>query len=922
MKRQNRVDGGSRASSSRRPPAPTNPFSDAARLLDAAPSVTTEASSSQLPKALQIGARPHSPTDNPDVSDIHAPHAVDGAHLEDQSTIDGSGIESVLPRRPAREPPRPPGTELVSYSHRDYGSIKTKTSAWEGMANKQMPPEESDFIIKRRERGTDERLQRTYLEGEAMAGVHESAIVLDVGLTFLPGADKPQVNRIEQMDMANEEPDQKTAAWRVNTAGDLLRRFDVSADLAIVQHDQTLVTIDRARSRLKKEGKLFPEQRRAVNLGGRTYDAAVTIDSQHVKLVNDLRCRVWDIESTLIEVDSSSLWSLMLNFKHIIARGGPEMPYAETKMLLETMIEDARRLCIRSPILFRIATRSRIINSTDTRYGINHDSIMFQTLTTSAGIREIISLSASYYNSLDPTGRDNSVQKFIRPKFLQMIVLLLSFLNEVDLKKIADFLQSTYKLKADRIHLELLFIKVIPLLSINSKVFLKAMVPTVEGFPLRKDHEREEKHSDIWDIFVQRILRQGYLLPGTLSDLGRDPNSWIVKWPKDGFKSTFVFNSLQYSGSQFRAMNDIPPLEVRPEAHLTELTVVMTNGAKYTISSSDVEKITCLTPGSYTITESRPEGQSFDLEIIETTINADLSKAIDGTNTLVHMWNSWLTAPRRNGTLKDRLLRRNPNEFSFLNEFKGSGRLTKNIARLNQDILAASYKANGRKLTRTDCVRTIGRGIGELRAVVQHIERRMAVSDLRHLIGHNGDLKHTLEEVNNSIAYANGFRDSLNSAPDVSDEPIAKCLYPIGSDQSDGVIWHDYKAHYKQDEGLHMEAKRSTISDFTWLSDDIVEISIFNDRSKLIVSPLHPVDEVDRDEELQLGDFVMLAGQFVIIAEPAPHVQQVDKNYAPVAAFIMTNYLKIVSAEEASRPKRGMNRQQKNFEDTVHSLFR
>ena len=127
-----------------------------------------------------------------------------------------------------------------------------------------------------------------------------------------------------------------------------------------------------------------------------------------------------------VEIDAFSLWNLIINYKHLISRGGPDMTFEETKELLETMIEDARRLCIRSPILFRMSTRARIINSDNTRYGSDQGP-MFRTLTTSKGIKEIISLSSSYYNSLDPTdptGEDDTTQQFIRPRFLQMMVLV------------------------------------------------------------------------------------------------------------------------------------------------------------------------------------------------------------------------------------------------------------------------------------------------------------------------------------------------------------------------------------------------------------------------------------------------------------------------------------------------------------------
>ena len=115
------------------------------------------------------------------------------------------------------------------------------------------------------------------------------------------------------------------------------------------------------------------------------------------------------------------------------------------------------------------------MHSTDTRYGVDHGDC-FRTITTSEGVKEMISISAAYFNSLDPQRTSDLTQKLIRPRFLQMIVLLLSFLNNTDLAGIADFLQSTYQIKADRQHLEMLFLKVIPLSSINAKVFLPALV--------------------------------------------------------------------------------------------------------------------------------------------------------------------------------------------------------------------------------------------------------------------------------------------------------------------------------------------------------------------------------------------------------------------------------------------------------------
>ena len=82
--------------------------------------------------------------------------------------------------------------------------------------------------------------------------------------------------------------------------------------------------------------------------------------------------------------------------------------FYEMSLTLRCIQEDARRLCVRSPILFRMSTRWHIISSKNTRYGIDHGT-MFRTLTTSRGIKNIVELSASYFNSLaSADGKDKS----------------------------------------------------------------------------------------------------------------------------------------------------------------------------------------------------------------------------------------------------------------------------------------------------------------------------------------------------------------------------------------------------------------------------------------------------------------------------------------------------------------------------------
>ena len=486
--------------------------------------------------------------------------------------------------------------------------------------------DDTDFMIQQLERKPDPRLRQSYASGTALKEVDETAPVLSVGLSFLAGGDKPQVTRGEQVNMEDKEPDQKDAIWRVKTAGSLLSHFTVTQDLQILQIDQTASVLARIKSRGHGRDRFFQDQKKAPSRRDRYLDT-VTIDSERVAIVKDLRGGDWDIRGLLVEVDWSSLWDLMINYRNLIASGGPEMSFDETRALLEIMIGDTYRLCIRSPILFRMSTRARIVNSQNVRYGANVGP-SFRTLTTSKGIKEIISLSASYFNSLDPHGSDDVTQKYIRPKFLQMIVLLLSLLNNEDLAEIKDFLEATYKLKSDRRDIELLILKVIPLLSINPEVFLRGLVLAVDAFPLDTGTaDVDEDHIHVWNIFVKRILANGYILPGTVNDLGRRHLSWIVKWPEEGLKSTSVFNFLQYAG-RLRTFNDIPPVEVHHASHYTELTVVMTDDSKYVINPRDLKLITCMTPGAYPLLETAARKTYCDLNIQGTLLNGELLQAV------------------------------------------------------------------------------------------------------------------------------------------------------------------------------------------------------------------------------------------------------------------------------------------------------
>ena len=226
----------------------------------------------------------------------------DGSHNDttsdedDVTTIDG--IEHAVPLRLRH---REPSTEVVRQGHRHHGKLRANKTLWEEWANKSTPMEDSDWMVKVLEKQADGKLRRTYMEGVPLNDVQESAITLNVGLTFLAGADKPQVNRLEEQSMTSKQPNQRDATWRVNTAGALLMQFDVSSDLSIIQTDQTSDVLGRAKARLQKHDIFFPEQRKQLAL--RSRHEAVTIDSELVKIVDDVRPGNWDLQGLLIEGD-------------------------------------------------------------------------------------------------------------------------------------------------------------------------------------------------------------------------------------------------------------------------------------------------------------------------------------------------------------------------------------------------------------------------------------------------------------------------------------------------------------------------------------------------------------------------------------------------------------------------------------------
>ena len=378
------------------------------------------------------------------------------------------------------------------------------------------------------------------------------------------------------------------------------------------------------------------------------------------------------------------------------------MTFERTKELLDRMIEAARRFCVRSPILFRMSTRTKIINSNNTRYGVDNEH-SFQTFTTSKGIQEIIMMSASYYSALDPSapGMDKDTQRMIRPRFLQMLTLLLSLLNDHDLKTMSDFVERTFGINPQRADMELLFLKVIPLTSINSKVFLQGLIPAVDQWTVSDEALRDEPR--VWANLVKRLARKGYLLPASVENIGHRHGSWIPSWPDGGVHSSTVFSRLQFHGEKSTTFNEIPPARFSYEPDLKELTVLMTNDETYTIHPGDYEPISRLTKGLYNVTKCE-DSSIRDLEISETVINGSINEAVQVINDAIRRFNS-NAGPSQNKRRSRWVFKPKPWEPMVFPDVDAASRLTRNQATLDNMVLAVAYKLNGRNVPKTEATR-------------------------------------------------------------------------------------------------------------------------------------------------------------------------------------------------------------------------
>lgn len=567
------------------------------------------------------------------------------------------------------------------------------------MVANQIPPRHvqwlNDFV-----RNPDAPLTRTVQGSSILEEVNRDAPMITVGITFLPGTDNTVVAQGELSRQSNLGPIQRSNEWKIFTASAIMVKIEVDEELRITRKDNTDLILNNyiARQGLltytegsrstapadQKATKLSKINTQALTkfgssgsqsiIGSGQRKQAFTIDSDNVKLLHGLpRPNEFEVTCTLVEIDMCSTRDLVSNYREIIRTGGRNISAAEIVMSLDTMINNVRQLCLRSPRLFWMSTRELITQSTDTRYGMDWDT-QFITLITSESIRVLIERSSAYYLSLNQHKED---QLSIRSKFLQMTVMLVALLNNTDLAKISKLLESSFKIPGNRQDVEVLIMKTLPLQAVNAEVFMKGLYATYKPMERELSYDYQQL-SFVWKKLMEDLAKRGYILPspvvstGFQSEAAEDDldaqfdedsdedddgagggsatRSWMMKWPNDGICSSTVFRNIQHDGrirtdedtnkTSIRAMNDIPYLDATPGSASEVVDVLFSNKIRYRIPLVLQECISTMKPGDYHIREIDSENANV-LEVRRESLNTALIAAVRHMNNIVGRIERW-----------------------------------------------------------------------------------------------------------------------------------------------------------------------------------------------------------------------------------------------------------------------------------------
>ena len=860
------------------------------------------------------------------------------------------------------DPPEP-GLEDSVVQLRDDGQFVT-------LKDEQFPLELS--WIKDFERGPDSPLKKSFRNGLQLGEVDRNAPTIRIAITFMAGADKPSVAQAEMSKLSDKKPIQKTPSWRVHTAAALLQKFSFGDDLNITRRDgtadivtnwdmnqQRLLTHHKHRKSLRESRspsdddgpqpqtlRRGPTREDSQSLIKRNiYDNTLTIDSESVHLIHGV-CppdHDSDLTCTLVEIDMFSLRDLMQNYRVIVSSGGKSLSAKEILFILDTMINDVRRLCTRSPRLFRMSTRSLIAKSTDTRYGVDYGN-MFVTLNTSEGIRKLVEKSSAYYLSLNDSKID---QDFVRPKFLQMLVLLLSLLNDTDLEKIRTVLESTYEIPGDRANLELLIMKVIPLGSINSQVFLEGLFEAYKPEETKASYIHQLQN-EIWEELQQELAEQGYLVPALIElptsagvsrdfraddDLelllqGMDLNSgqimsssiphrpllsWLAKWPNDGVKIFSVFKYLQHDGQSrnvgsvnqgtLRAINEIPHLEIGADDSHNSVQVELTDKRLYRVSAEESDLISNMQGEEYVLKSTTDETIHI-LRIRDDILNRPFIKATRQINKLVNKMKSFFTLQehKKKGIFSSST-KSYAASFSNVDEPAEACIVRAEVISGDGDheCVAVAFKVSNKIVYREDVLRQMNQTLSHLTVATERLDKELKKlsasknTDESAKARQNNidECRRLLAEIESLMVQAQEKKSELQRIRvKEPEDPITRVVWPsLEGVSGDRPEWQGYKIQLRRP-----DKKQLIVQGSRMVVDSVEEIGStgqkigFQGFGKVTVEPL-VFSATEVSLRLVKKNIVLWLGYYLVLVEPVEGIPQ---------GHTVLGYFKVQSQEKLS----------------------
>lgn len=214
-------------------------------------------------------------------------------------------------------------------------------------------------------------------------------------------------------------------------------------------------------------------------------------------------------------------------------------------------------------------------------------------------------------------------------------------------------------------------------------------------------------------------------------------------------------------------------------------------------------------------------------------------------------------------------------------------------------MLAVAYKVNGKPVPRRDATQNMAAENNRVRALFNHICESGGPNSYNHF-------RSEIEKVKGHLDADRYTLKTENQQPLLPNSPIVRAYGgPEDTVQSSMEIWYDYHISVEEDQHsgrdmLNIRAKADHVVSVDWRNPgEQAEVKLAATPTRFFVAPLKPCSEAQQDDEICVGDLVLLVGRYLIVATPQ------ENDYG--RPFIMTNYLEIQDAQSVETRRRGRN---------------